>query len=547
MTQRIVDQRSTDVGLGIPADSPDGEGTELNDDELMPQNEAETAPRLRASLPRITQRPPRLSLVDGPASEGEILLGPYRVERVVARTAHEIVVEASHLHLRQRVILRHLTAAASASPEAVARFQRGARKAREMRSEHAERVVDCGHLESGAPYRAVELPRGPSLAEILRVRGQLPVAEAVDIVLAACEPIAEAHASGIVHRCLSTHNVFTERRPDGTPLVRVLDFGVTDPLEPDWINGDEMPVPGASLSIEGLRYVSPEQIRNPTAVDARADIWALGVILHELLAGGPLFNADGSLTLLSMIVADAPPALRLTHGDVPPELDQLVLSCLEKEPAARPRSVVELALALAPFGSSDAEPAAARVARLVTRSMRPPPLPSPGPLPSLSPASRTSRAGALAHSLTPSTVTESPARSDSRGMVFLFAGAAIGLSTAIAAMFVVRRSDTTPAAAAVSLPAPAAATQPTSAPTLAATVNAAPAPWAALPSATAGTTSASRPTPALPRSAPASASRRTSNGAPRGERTPVTESAKVPVAATQPVAKADENLFGSVD
>src|SRR4029077_2933762 len=114
------------------------------------------------------------------ASEGDVLVGRYRVERVISRTPHEVVLEATHLDLGPRVLLRHLSTLASSSPEAVARFQRGARKAREMRSEHAERVVDFGRLDSGSPYRAVELPRGPSLAEIIRVRGALPIAEAGD-------------------------------------------------------------------------------------------------------------------------------------------------------------------------------------------------------------------------------------------------------------------------------------------------------------------------------------------------------------------------------
>ena len=434
----MTNERPPVANVGGPHDFADDDGEEVTDEELMgteePSSHNTDVPQ-RFSVPRISQRMPRVSVGGGVANEGDILVGRYRVERVLARTQHEVVLEASHLDLGQRVLLRHLSPLASTSPEAVARFQRGAKKAREMRSEHAERVVDFGRLDSGAPYRAVELPRGPSLAEVMRVRGALPVSEAVDIIVSACEPVAEAHASGVIHRSLSTSNIFIERRPDGAPLVRVLDFGVSDPLEPDWINGDELAVPGAGASVEALRFASPEQIRNPAAVDARADVWSLGAVLYELIAGGPLFHADSPLTLLAMIAADTPTPLGLLRTDVPPELEQFVLSCLEKDPGARPPSVVDIVLTLAPYASPDAQPAAARIARIVMRTTRPPPMPSQRPLSS---AARTS---ALVRSYPPPQASAEPSRSrraDARGFGMLFAGAGIGLGAALIAAQLVR-------------------------------------------------------------------------------------------------------------
>ncbi|HEV8550873.1 MAG TPA: protein kinase [Polyangiaceae bacterium] len=452
MVQRIPEQRSTTVGLGNPPVALEDDGAEVQDDELISGDEAsrpEASPRF--SSPRLSRRLPRLSL--GPAAgEGEILVGRYRVERILSRTSHEVVLEASHLELGQRVLLRHLSSLASTSPEAVARFQRGARKAREMRSEHAERVVDYGRLDNGSPYRAVELPRGPSLAEILRVRGALPISEAVDIVLTACEPVAEAHASGVVHRCLGTANIFVERRSDGAPLVRVLDFGVSDPLEPDWVNGDDLAAPGAGASVEALRYASPEQIRNPSAVDARADVWALGAVLYELIAGAPLFQAEGPLTLLSMIAADVPTPLGMLRTDVPADLEQLVLSCLEKDPNARPRSVVEVVLALSPYASPDAQAAAARVARIVMRTTRPPALPSQGPL-----AGSHSAAPhrALVRSYPPPRHVEVPlvSRPEARSFGLLLAGAAIGLGAALLAPRLAPSSTSAPVAPVARTPA----------------------------------------------------------------------------------------------
>jgi serine/threonine protein kinase len=459
MVQRMAEQRTTNLGLGDPPEVSDEDGEHVHEDELFSGEHASrpnTAPRF--SSPRFSQRLPRPSLRSDDPSEGQIVVDRYRVERVISRTPHEVVFEASHLELGQRVLVRHLSVLASTSPEAVARFQRGARKAREMRSEHAERVVDFGRLESGSPYRAVELPRGPSLAEILRVRGALPISEAVDIVITACEPVAEAHASAVVHRCLNTSNIFVERRSDGTPLVRVLDFGVTDPLEPDWVNAEDLAAPGAGVSPEALRYASPEQIRSPASVDARADVWALGAILYELLAGAPLFQAEGSLTLLAMIAADTPTPLGLLRTDVPPELEQLVLSCLEKDPNARPRSVVEVVLALTPYASADAQPAAARVARIVMRTTRPPPLPLHGAAPSTTyPAPSNHRA--LVRSRPPPRPVETTgaSRSDLRSFGMLFAGAAIGLGAAILAPRLAPAPVQAPVAAVTVAPGVAAA------------------------------------------------------------------------------------------
>jgi len=569
------------MGLGNPPEPRDDDGEQVSDEELLGPSESEhPRPEPRLSSPRISQRLPRLVMAAGLGSEGDILVNRYRVERVVARTAHEVVLEASHLDLGQRVLLRHLTTLASTSPEAVARFQRGARKAREMRSEHAERVVDFGRLDTGAPYRAVELPRGPSLAEILRVRGALPVAEAVDIVLTACEPVAEAHASGVVHRSLSTANIYVERHSDGAPLVRVLDFGVSDPLEPDWASADEL-APGAGASVEALRFASPEQIRNPGAVDARSDVWALGAILYELIAGAPLFQADSPLTLLAMIAADTPTPLGLLRTDVPPDLEQLVLSCLEKDPEARPRSVVDMVLALSPYASTEAQAAAARVARIVMRTTRPPPLPNqplgttmpPGratsPGRTTAPPARNSRA-LVRSSPPPRPLETTPPRADSRGFGMLFAGAAIGLGAAILAPRLAppppsaesRAPSATQPAAPTAQPAPLAAAsvaQP-AAPTV--TTVAATQPTVAAPVAV-----AARPLPATPVAAPRPAAapepvaaahpaaRSTAERAPSPAPARTADDARAPArtAAASPPAKkpagkpSADDLFGGLD
>jgi serine/threonine-protein kinase len=308
---------------------------------------------------------------DATVSEGEVLAHRYRVEQCLGRTGHELVVIARHTELGQRVVLRYLSYDAMETPEVVLSFQRAARKAFELRSQHAERVMDFGRLESGNPYRVAELPRGPSLDEVLNVRGPLPIDEAVDLVITAAEAVAEAHAVRLVYKNLGTSNIFVDRRSDGSPLVRVVDFGVLDAIDSDILRGYELTVPGASSMTRALPYIAPEQIRTPSAVDHRADIWGLGCILYELLAGHRAFQADSSIPLLAMIVAEAPPSLASLRDDIPKELSDAVSACLRKNPAARPQSVGELVCALACFASPEIRAAAARIGQISSRSSRP--------------------------------------------------------------------------------------------------------------------------------------------------------------------------------
>src|SRR5688572_14671551 len=160
--------------------------------------------------------------------EGDILAGKFRIERVLGVGGMGMVVSAMHLQLEERVAIKFLLPEALANPEAVTRFGREARAAVKIKSEHVARVTDVGALpETGAPYMVMELLRGKDLGAALREHGALPVALAVEYVLQACEALAEAHAIGIVHRDLKPANLFLTARADGSPCVKVLDFGIS--------------------------------------------------------------------------------------------------------------------------------------------------------------------------------------------------------------------------------------------------------------------------------------------------------------------------------
>ncbi|HWZ92808.1 MAG TPA: serine/threonine-protein kinase, partial [Polyangiaceae bacterium] len=278
--------------------------------------------------------------------EGQILAGKFRIERVLGQGGMGVVVAATHIQLEERVALKFLLPEALSNPEAVARFAREARAAVKIKSEHVARVSDVGTLDSGSPYMVMEYLEGQDLADWVRKSGAMRQPDAVEFVLQACEAIAEAHALGIVHRDLKPANLFVTRRVDGSPCIKVLDFGISKLTVPG--STSDMGMTRTSTVMGSPLYMSPEQMSSTRNVDARTDIWALGIILYEVLSGRVPFEAETMPQLCGMILQDAPRPLRELRPDVPDGLQWVVLRCLEKNRDARFANVAELAAALVP-------------------------------------------------------------------------------------------------------------------------------------------------------------------------------------------------------
>jgi serine/threonine protein kinase len=293
---------------------------------------------------------------------GDILGGKFRIERVLGQGGMGVVVQAFHLQLEQRVALKFLLPGALAFPETVARFAREARAAAKIRSEHVARVIDVGALDTGSPYIVMEYLEGQDLSQLLRTRGSVTVAEATAFVLQACEALAEAHAAGIVHRDLKPANLFLARYPDGTPCVKILDFGISKISGGS--SGRDFDMTRTTAILGSPYYMSPEQMRSTRAVDTRADIWALGVILYELVSGRVPFDADTMPQLCGMVLQEAPAPLTGLSQTGFAAFEKVVLRCLEKDTGARYQSVAELAEALALFAPPEAQRSLDRVARL---------------------------------------------------------------------------------------------------------------------------------------------------------------------------------------
>jgi serine/threonine-protein kinase len=252
----------------------------------------------------------------------------------------------------------------------VERFLREARAAARMKSEHVARVTDVGTLESGQPYIVMELLLGEDLEQRRERLGRLPIQEAVDFVLQALEAMAQAHAAGIVHRDLKPANLFLARLPDGREVVKVLDFGIAKLIDPGGGGGDARSLTGEH-TLGSPSYMAPEQIRSPSQVDHRVDIWAIGVILFDLLTGELPFRGDTVGEIFGNVLVGSAPALRSLRVDVLPALEGTVDRCLQRDPEKRFADVHELALALAPHGSGAWDGYVERIAQTLTRGGAP--------------------------------------------------------------------------------------------------------------------------------------------------------------------------------
>jgi serine/threonine-protein kinase len=301
---------------------------------------------------------------DGVPKKGAILAGKYQVEGLLGQGGMGVVVSAVHVSLRQRVAIKFLLPTGQPIPDATARFLREAQAAVAIQSEHVTRVLDVGTLEDGSPYMVMEYLSGTDFWSLLKARGPLPFGEVVELVLQACEAVAEAHALGIVHRDLKPTNLFLTRRSDGSALVKVLDFGLSKVLAPEVGEGIEESMTRTNIVVGSPHYMSPEQIRSLKHVDARTDIWALGVILYHLVSGRRPFGGDSLPAVCMSIAVDLPPPLPSIVPDVPPAFDRVVSRCLEKNPAHRVQSVAELAQALAPFAPPSAQVSVERIVKV---------------------------------------------------------------------------------------------------------------------------------------------------------------------------------------
>ena len=262
---------------------------------------------------------------------GSVVDGKYKVDKVLGRGAMGVVVQATHVHLGEKVALKFLRYRAKAGTEDFqSRFRREARVSAKLKNEHITRVIDVGVWKERVPYMVMDYLEGGDLRELIKAQGPLPIGTAIDYTVQVCVGIAEAHANGIVHRDLKPSNLFLTKRADGSDLLKVLDFGISK-----WRAGeteiDELTQTGVVLG--SPKYMAPEQLFGSADVDSRADVWSIGAILYEMLAGRPPFDMPTFTRICAELSTNRPPpSLVEKRPDVTPELEAVIDEVLPAQP-----------------------------------------------------------------------------------------------------------------------------------------------------------------------------------------------------------------------
>jgi eukaryotic-like serine/threonine-protein kinase len=276
--------------------------------------------------------------------DGDVIRDKYEVTGTLGEGGMGKVLAARHRELDRKVALKFLHASLRGDPEACARFTHEARATSRLENEHVARVYDVDKVD-GVPFIAMEHLPGRDLGAELEERGQLPFRECADLLVQACEAIDEAHALGIVHRDLKPANLFITTR-NGTPFVKVLDFGISKST-----SAGETSVTTHTGFLGSPSYMSPEQLTNPKSVDARSDVWALGVILYEMLTGTMPFEGDTVAAVAAAILTGPYRSASEHRPEIPPDLGETIADALEKNREDRLPSVEAFAARLAPYGT----------------------------------------------------------------------------------------------------------------------------------------------------------------------------------------------------
>jgi serine/threonine-protein kinase len=258
---------------------------------------------------------------------GTVLAGRYRVERTVGQGSMGIVVEASDLTLHMRVALKVMSPERANNEEARKRFVREAQAVLKLSNEHVTRMYEVGSLADGVPFLVMEYLVGNTLEQLLfSADGPLALDVVLDWSLQALEGLAEAHRLGFVHRDVKPENLFLHEPPGQPPIVKVLDFGAVKELMSKMT---KLTRTGSTMGSPA--YMPPEQVRAEDNIDQRADVWAMGVTIYELLTGKLPFGGESVPQTLAAILRDVHIPLRTHRPDVPMELEALIACALDKD------------------------------------------------------------------------------------------------------------------------------------------------------------------------------------------------------------------------
>jgi eukaryotic-like serine/threonine-protein kinase len=304
---------------------------------------------------------------------GQVLAGKYRIEQLIKRGGMGAVYRGTHVLMDKKVAVKVLRPSLAGDEKLVARFSREAKAASRLSHPHALNVTDFGETSDGVVFLVMELLSGRTLKEVLRKEGRLSLRRVIEIVRQVGGALEAAHAEGVVHRDLKSENIML-LNTDGADYAKVLDFGIAKIKEP--LGGTDPGLTSPELVLGTPLYMSPEQCSQSAELDARSDIYSLGVIIFELLAGHVPFNADSSTTVMMKHLQEAPPSILDERPDLPARVGRVISRALAKRPEERFQTVRDLIDELAE--SAAPEPAAVSVPSLPARPTHRIVIPAPG-------------------------------------------------------------------------------------------------------------------------------------------------------------------------
>lgn len=302
-------------------------------------------------------------MTDSPSSSapkdpriGEIINDKYRIDRKLGEGGMGAVYQGEHTLIGRQVAIKLLRPEIAQEEQLLTRFQREARAATSIGHDHIVDVTDMGKLDDGSAYMVLEYLDGRELGDDM-AQERLPIERLVHIVVQVCDALAAAHDLGIIHRDLKPANIFLINKAGDPDFVKVLDFGVAKARGEE---GQNETLTQTGIALGTPAYMAPEQAQNVKAIDHRADIYSLGVIMYEALSGCRPFSGESFVQLMVSVVCDEPPSLKTMRPDLPDELTSLIDRLLSKNPDDRVADCRELAALLAPFAGL--EPASVRAA-----------------------------------------------------------------------------------------------------------------------------------------------------------------------------------------
>jgi serine/threonine-protein kinase len=280
---------------------------------------------------------------------GEVVARKYRIDALIGEGGMGKVFAGENLATGKKVALKWLPVGGRDPVEAIARFRREARAAGRIDHPNVIQLYDV--IEDGeSTYLVMELLRGESLASVLAREGKLAVSEAAGILIEVARGVAAIHAAGVVHRDLKPDNVFLSRADTSSiGVVKVMDFGVSKVIATSGDSDDSLRLTRTGTVLGTPYYLAPEQVRGMKEIDARVDVYALGVVFYELVAGHPPFRAPTFPALVVEIATATPAPLSSLRADVPPEVDRVVERAMARERDERFPDVVAFARALEAF------------------------------------------------------------------------------------------------------------------------------------------------------------------------------------------------------